>query len=85
MTVNYRWKTFSWYNKPKKSDRKGKKKMVLAKEGDKVKLVHYWATWYTDKTKWASKKQVKSTRARHKCDQKKSKLTAWYWACKDLW
>ena len=27
----------------------------------------------------------KSFRARHGCDKKKSKLTASYWACKDLW
>ena len=27
----------------------------------------------------------KSFRARHKCSQAKSKLTARYWACKNLW
>lgn len=36
-----------WHiNKPIKSDRQGKKRMVLAKKGDRVKLVHYGASGY---------------------------------------
>ena len=34
MSVEYRGITFPGYNKPIKSNRAGKKKMVLAKEGD---------------------------------------------------
>ena len=41
MSIEYRGKTFPGYNKPVKSDRPEKKKMVLAKEGDKVKLIHF--------------------------------------------
>jgi hypothetical protein len=71
-------------NKPVKSSRPGKKKMVLACEKGEQKLVHYGAVGYRHNY---SKKAKKSFRARHKCDkaEKASKLTARYWACKDLW
>jgi hypothetical protein len=69
-------------NKPRRSDRAGKKKMVKACEGGQEKLIHYGAKGYKHNY---SKSAKKSFRARHKCDQKKSKLTASYWACKDLW
>ena len=69
-------------NKPRKSTRPGKKKMVKACEGGKEKTVHYGATGYDHNYSDSAKK---SFRARHKCDQKKSKLSAQYWACKDLW
>ena len=36
--IEYRGKKFAGFNKPKKSDRPGKKGMVLAKEGDKINL-----------------------------------------------
>jgi hypothetical protein len=71
-------------NRPVKSWRKGKKKAVLACEGDKKKTIHYGATGYRHNYSAAAKR---SFRARHKCDraEKGSKLTARYWACKDLW
>jgi hypothetical protein len=43
MAIEYRGKTFAGYNKPRKSWIKGKKKAVLAKKGDEVKLIHYGA------------------------------------------
>lgn len=69
-------------NKPRRSDRAGKKKMVKACENGKEKLIHYGAKGYGHNY---SKKARKSFRARHQCDEKKSKLSASYWACKDLW
>ena len=69
-------------NKPKRSYKPGKKKMVLACEGGKKKLIHYGAKGYGHNI---SKAARKSFRARHKCNQKNSKLGARYWACKDLW
>ena len=65
-----------------KSDRAGKKKMVKACENGKEKLIHYGHSDYGHNYSAAARK---SFRARHKCGQKKSKLTASYWACKDLW
>ena len=64
------------------STRPGKKKMVKACEGGKEKLIHYGHSDYGHNYSAAARK---SFRARHKCNQKKSKLTASYWACKDLW
>ena len=69
-------------NSPMKSDRAGKKKMVKACEGGKEKLIHYGAEGYGHNYSNAARKSFK---ARHKCDTAKSKLTARYWACKDLW
>lgn len=69
-------------NKPVKSDRAGKKKMVLASEDGKQKLIHYGDTNYKHNY---SKEAKKSFRARHKCDDQNDKLSAVYWACKDLW
>jgi hypothetical protein len=69
-------------NKPRRSNKPGKKKMVKGCEGGKSKIIHYGAKGYGHNI---SKGARKSFRARHKCDQKNSKLSARYWACKDLW
>jgi len=69
-------------NKPVKSNRPGKKKMVKACEDGKEKLVHFGASGYKHNY---SKEAKKSFRARHKCDSAKDKLSARYWACKNLW
>lgn len=69
-------------NKPRKSSRPNKKRMVKACSGGKKKLIHYGASGYGHNYSSAARK---SFRARHKCDSAKDKLTARYWACKDLW
>ena len=69
-------------NKPTKSDRAGKKKMVKACANGQEKLIHFGATGYGHNYSAAARK---SFRARNKCGQAKSKLTARYWACKNLW
>lgn len=72
-------------NKPRRL-RKGetgygvKKSVVKAKEGDKEKIVKFGDA--NLKIKKSIPARRKSFRARHKCDQKKSKLTAGYWSCK---
>lgn len=82
MSVEYRGTKFPGYNKPIPSNREGKKMMVLAKDGDKIRLIHFGAKGYGHNYSDAARK---SFRARHKCDQAKDKLTARYWACKTLW
>ena len=80
MSVKYRGITFPGYNKPIKSNRAGKKKMVLAKKGETIRLIHFGATGYGHNYSAAARK---SFRARHKCDTNPpSKLTARYWSCK---
>lgn len=69
-------------NKPRPSTSAGKKMMVKACEGGKEKLIHYGSSQFGHNYSAAARK---SFRARHKCDQKKSKLSAQYWACKKLW
>lgn len=80
--IKYYGKIFDGFNKPKKSDKPGKKMMVLAKEKDAIKIIHFGATGYGHNYSVAARK---SFRARHKCDTAKDKLTARYWACKHLW
>ena len=41
MSIAYRGETFSGYNKPKRTPGARKKSAVLAKKGDKVKIVRY--------------------------------------------
>tara|TARA_A100001201_G_scaffold143445_1_gene145118 strand:- start:3245 stop:3541 length:297 start_codon:yes stop_codon:yes gene_type:complete len=69
-------------NSPTRSDRAGKKKMVKACANGKEKLIHYGAKGYKHNY---SKTAKRSFRARHGCDGAKDKMSAKYWACKDLW
>lgn len=86
--IIYRNEKFPGFNKPKQYRGKGKfKKRVLAKEGDKIKVLNYGHKDYSDYTKHKDKERRKKFRKRHKCDPVKSlsKLTKKYWACQDLW
>tara|TARA_E500000305_G_scaffold108743_1_gene111822 strand:+ start:288 stop:536 length:249 start_codon:yes stop_codon:yes gene_type:complete len=80
MAITYRGEKFSGYNKPKRTPGESKKFAVLAKEKDKVRLVRFGDPNMKIKKNIPARK--KSFRARHKCDEKKSKLTAGYWSCK---
>ena len=71
---------FSGYNKPKADKQGGKSHAVAAKEGDKVRLVRFGDP--NMPIRKDNPEARKSFRARHKCDEKKSKLTAGYWSCK---
>lgn len=69
-------------NKPRASTSPGKKRMVKACQNGTEKIVHYGAKGYGHN--YSSKARA-SFRARHNCAQAKDKLSAQYWACKDLW
>ena len=69
-------------NKPTKSSRPGKKKMVKACSGGKEKIIHFGASGYGHNYSAAARKSFK---ARHKCGSANDKLSARYWACKNLW
>ena len=69
-------------NRPQKSWRSGKNRVVKACKNGKEKLVHYGATGYGHNY---SSKARRSFRARHKCDSANDIFSARYWACKDLW
>ena len=89
MPITYRGKTFPGYNKPIKSSRKDKKKMVLAKKGEQVKLIHYGQTGYSHNKTQAQKNSYNqrsaNTRDKNGKLTKNDKLSANYWARKDLW
>lgn len=78
--IEHRGEKFAGYNKPKRTPGGPKKFAVLAKEGDKVALVRFGDPNMTIKKHIPERR--KNFRARHNCDQKKSKLSAGYWACK---
>ena len=82
MSIEYRGKKFPGYNKPVKSDRPEKKKMVLAKEGDKVKLIHFGDSSMGHNY---SPEARASFKARHGKNIAKGKMSAAYWADKALW
>ena len=80
MAITYRGEKFSGYNKPKRTPGKSKQFAVLAKQGDKVRLVRFGDPNMTIKKNIPARR--KSFRARHKCDTAKDKLSARYWSCK---
>jgi tRNA nucleotidyltransferase/poly(A) polymerase len=87
--VEYRGRTFPGYNKPIASDRPEKKKMVLAKKGDEVKLIHFGQKGYKHNYSAAAKKNylARSAGIRKKDGSltKDDKFSANYWARKVLW
>ena len=66
-------------NKPTKSDKQGKKKMVKACANGQEKLIHFGAKGYGHNYSAAARK---SFRARHNCDNPGPKYKARYWACR---
>jgi len=69
-------------NKPQKSWKPSKKRVVKACSKGKEKIIHFGATGYGNNYNSIARK---SFRARHKCDTANDKLTARYWSCKFLW
>lgn len=68
-------------NKPRSTpNHPTKKSVVKACEDGKEKVVRFGDQHMSIKKNIPARK--KSFRARHKCDQKKSKLSAGYWSCK---
>lgn len=67
-------------NQPKYDNNGVKKSVVKACENGKEKIVRFGDA--NMEIKKDNPERRKSFRARHKCDQKKSKLSAGYWSCK---
>lgn len=81
--IEYRGHTFPGFNKPIKSSNPDKKKMVLAKEGDQVKLIHFGDAKMGHNYSAAARKSYMARSAGIK--GKDSKLSANYWSRKVLW
>ena len=82
---------FSGYNKPKRTPSHPKKShAVLAKAGDKVKLIRFGQQGVSGSPKKASesasyRKRRESFKARHAANIKKGKMSAAYWADRVKW
>ena len=89
MAITYRGEKFSGYNKPKRTPNAKKSHAVLAKEGERVKLIRFGQQGVSGaganpKTKKGKARQ-KSFKARHAKNIKKGKMSAAYWADKVKW
>jgi hypothetical protein len=78
----YKKMGFTGYNQPKKSTKPEKKMMVVAKEGDKVKLIHFGDASMGHNY---SPEARASFKARHGKNIAKGKMSAAFWASKELW
>ena len=92
MTVKRGSEEFSGYNKPKRTPNHPKKShVVLAKEGEKVKMIRFGeqGAKTAGKPKAGESDKMKAKRssfkARHGKNIKKGKMSAAYWADKEKW
>lgn len=83
MAITYRGEKFSGVNKPKRTPGAKKSHAVLAKEGDKVKLIRFGQSGVTGSPKGT--KRNEAFKARHAKNIAKGKMSAAYWADKTKW
>jgi hypothetical protein len=91
MAIDYRGEKFAGYNKPKRTPKHGTKShAVLAKEGDKIKMIRFGAKGADTKPprkgeSAADKAKRKSFKARHAKNIARGKMSGAYWADKVKW
>ena len=91
MTIEYRGEEFEGYNKPKRTPKHpNKSHVVLAKEGDEVKLIRFGQQGVKGSParkgeSEANKARRASFQARHAKNIAKGKMSAAYWANKVKW
>lgn len=91
MTIEYRGEKFAGYNKPKRTpNHPNKSHVVLAKEGDKVKLIRFGQQGVSGSPPQkgesaADKARRASFMARHAKNIAKGKMSAAFWAAKVKW
>lgn len=88
--IEYRGHKFKGYNKPKKTPSHPKKShVVLAKEGEKIKMIRFGQQGVKgagkNPTSAEQKSRRKSFKARHAKNISKGKMSAAYWADKTKW
>jgi hypothetical protein len=81
--ITYKGETFAGYNKPKKTPGAKKSHAVLAKVGDKVKLVRFGQQGVKTNQTEGQRKAYESRHA--KSIAKGDKLSASYWSTKVKW
>ncbi len=91
MTVERAGEKFSGYNKPKRTPgHPTKSHAVLAKDGNRVKLIRFGQQGVTGSPKKqgesaADRNRRESFKARHAANIRKGKMSAAYWADKAKW
>lgn len=90
MAIDYRGEKFAGYNKPKRTPNATKSHAVLAKEGDKIKLIRFGQQGVSGSPKKSGesesyRKRRESFKARHAKNISKGKMSAAYWANRTKW
>jgi hypothetical protein len=89
--IEYRGEKFEGYNKPKRTPKHPTKShVVLAKDGDQVKLIRFGQQGVSGSPKSAGESEAERKRreafkARHAANIKKGKMSAAYWADRTKW
>jgi len=89
--IEYRGERFEGYNKPKRTpNHPNKSHAVLAKEGDKVKLIRFGQQGVSGSPRREGESRAAAARrasfkARHAENIAKGKMSAAYWADKTKW
>jgi hypothetical protein len=89
--IEYRGEKFEGYNKPKRTPKHPTKShVVLAKQGDQVKLIRFGQQGVSGSPKSAGESEAERKRreafkARHAANIKKGKMSAAYWADRTKW
>ena len=89
--IEYRGEKFAGYNKPKRTpNHPTKSHVVLAKQGDEVKLIRFGQQGVSGSPKRtgeseADRKRREAFKARHAANIKKGKMSAAYWADRTKW
>jgi hypothetical protein len=84
MAIERAGEKFSGYNKPKRTPKHATKShAVLAKEGDKVKLIRFGEQGVQGSPEGTARN--KSFKARHAKNIAKGKMSAAYWANREKW
>jgi hypothetical protein len=90
-SVEWKGERFAGYNKPKRTPKHPTKShAVLAKEGDKIKLIRFGqkgvsGSPYKKGESEAAKKRRKSFKARHAKNIAKGKMSGAFWADRTKW
>jgi len=91
MTIECRGEKFEGYNKPKRTpNHPTKSHAVLAKEGDKVKLIRFGQQGVSGSPPQkgesaADKARRASFKARHAANIAKGKMSAAWWSAREKW
>ena len=83
MAIEYRGERFAGYNKPKRTPNASKSHAVLAKDGDKVKLIRFGQQGVVGSPDGSARNRA--FKARHASNIAKGKMSAAYWANKVKW